>query len=155
MWPFILNTVSPWPSVRKWLLILALNLPACQCEEGSGRGMGWRELGQHRPLTMRSTHQRPPLSSPPTAPAPSVATPQLLSRRRVLPQFADKSPALLLVCDGLKIRAVSMQTHVSLFLFAGTQWLEEERRGEWQPDGSHNKTVIERYVIVTISSWGK
>lgn len=25
-WPFILNTVSLWPSVRKWLLILALNL---------------------------------------------------------------------------------------------------------------------------------
>lgn len=45
-----------------------------------------------------------------------------------------------------------MHTHVSLFLFAGTRWLEEERRVEWQPDGSHNKTVIERYVIMTISS---
>lgn len=45
-----------------------------------------------------------------------------------------------------------MQTHVSLFLIAGTLWLEEERRVEWQPDGSHNKTLIERYVIVTTSS---
>lgn len=56
-----------------------------------------------------------------------------------------------------EIRAVSMQTEVSLFLFAGTRWLEEEeeRRVEWQPDGSHNKTVIERYVIMTILSWGK
>lgn len=49
-----------------------------------------------------------------------------------------------------------MQTRVSLFfLFAGTCWLEEKRWVEWQPDGSHNKTVIERYVIVTISSCEK
>lgn len=46
-----------------------------------------------------------------------------------------------------------MQAHVSLFLFAGTWWLEEGRRVEWGLDGVvTKKNVIERYVIVTISS---
>lgn len=44
-----------------------------------------------------------------------------------------------------------MRAHVSLSLFAGMWLLEEERKVEWQLDGSHNKTVIERYVIVAIS----
>lgn len=43
----------------------------------------------------------------------------------------------------------------SLLPYAGTQWLEEERRVEWQPDGINNKTVIERYVIMAFSSCGK
>lgn len=50
-----------------------------------------------------------------------------------------------------EISAASMQPHVSLFHLQVRSGLR--RRGvEWQPDGSHNKTVIERYVIVTDSS---
>lgn len=48
-----------------------------------------------------------------------------------------------------------MQAHVSRSLFAGMWLLEEERKVEWQLDGSHNKTVIERYVIVAISGCSK
>lgn len=151
-WPFILNTVSPWPSVRKWLLILALNLPACQCEEGGSRGMRWGELGQLRPFALRPVPLINCPSPHPLPPPHSFSPGGACSLSLLIKAIGPPAPAN--VWWG-KVRAVSMQTHVSLFLFAGTWWLEEERRVEWQPDGSHNKTVIERYVIVTISSWGK
>ena len=70
-------------------------------------------------------------------------------------QIKAIGPPLLPVCDGRKSELFLCRPMCHFLLFAGTWWLEEERRVEWQPDGSHNKTVIERYVIVTISSWGK
>lgn len=48
-----------------------------------------------------------------------------------------------------------MQAYVSRSLVAGMWLLEEEKKVEWQLDGSHNKTVIERYVIVAISGCSK
>lgn len=108
MWPFILNTVSPWPSVRKWLLILALNLTACQCEERSSRGLGWRELGPSRPLTQRST--RLPSSLPYLPPPHSVSPGGAFSLGLQIKQLLV--PLFLLVCvRWVKMRAVSMQTH--------------------------------------------
>lgn len=109
---------------------------------------GMKGVGSALPLHIApsSTHQGPlPLAPPPHSSSPGIG---------MFPQLADKShwsPAAASIW-WVKIRAVSMQTHVSLFHSAGTQWLGEERGVEWQLDGSHNKTIIERYVIVTISS---
>lgn len=47
-----------------------------------------------------------------------------------------------------------MQTH-RFYPLAGVLLLEVGRGVEWQPDGSHNETVIERYVIITISKLWK
>ncbi|CAB1414657.1 unnamed protein product [Pleuronectes platessa] len=64
-WPFILNTVSPWPSVRKWLLILALNLPPVNVRREAAEV---RELGQLHSLALRPVQliSAPPHRQPPT-----------------------------------------------------------------------------------------
>lgn len=147
-WPFILNTVSPWPSVRKWLLILALNLPACQCEEGRSRGKGWRELGQLRSLTSRPV---PVINSPSLHPPP----PHRFSPGGACSlslQIKATGPLLLPVCDGWESELFLCTPTCQFSPLQVRCSLRKERRVEWQPDGSHNKTVIERYVIMTISS---
>lgn len=120
---------------------------ACQCEEESSRGTGWGELGQLCPSTL---HPGPLISAPP----PPVATPELLFSRRAPLCLQIKAVAPASVW-WVKIRVISMQARVSLSFFAGMWWLEEERKVEWQLDGRHNKTVIERYVIMAISGWSK
>ena len=70
----------------------------------------------------------------------------------MFPQLADKSHWRCVKGENQsRFYAGACVTFSSLQV----RWLEEERRVEWHPDGSHNKTVIERYVIVTISSCGK
>lgn len=108
---------------------------ACQCEEGSSRGMGWRELGQLRAGTLRPV----PLINDPSP--SSVANSQLLFRQSVCsPSLQIKATAPASVW-WVKIRTISMQAHVSLFLFAGTWWLEEGRRVEWGLDGVVTKKM--------------
>lgn len=138
MWPFILNTVSLWPSVRKWLLILALNLQPVSVKRRAAEVRDEGSWVSWVPARCSQDHSSVP---PP--------------RRRRVPlrlQIKTIGPASVW---WLKIRAISMRAHVSLSLFAGMWLLEEERKVEWQLDGSHNKTVIERYVIVAISGWSK
>lgn len=138
-WPFILNTVSPWPSVRKWLLILALNLPACQCVKRETAEV-WDEGSW---VSSVPSHCAPFHSS--TALPPSTATPQLHSGRCVSPQLADKS-------HWWCVMGKNPSCFYACVTFPFCRYSSLEKRVEWQPDGSHNKTVIERYVIVTISS---
>lgn len=109
---------------------------------------GWGELGQLCPSTL---HPGPLISAPP----PPVATPELLFRRRI--------PLCLQIKATCPCQCV-MGGNQSYF-YAGpcvtfplcryvVAW-GRERKVEWQLDGSHNKTVIERYVIVAISGWSK
>lgn len=76
MWPFILNTVSLWPSVRKWLLILALNLQAVNVKREAAE---LRDEGSW--VSCVPAHCTQHHSS--VAPPPPVATPELLFRRLV------------------------------------------------------------------------
>jgi len=145
--PFILTTVSPWPSVRKWLLILALNLPACQCVEGEQSRYGMRGVRSAPcPRTSpRSAHQRPLPHPPHHLFSPGGAC---------SPQSADKSRRWCLMGENKRRFYANPCVASPICRYGGTR-RRRRRMFEWQPDGSHNKTVIERYVIVTISSRGK
>lgn len=104
---------------------------ACQCEEGSSDGIGWRESGQLRPGAFRPV---PLITEAP--PTPNPPPPHSFSASVCSPSLQIKAIAPAGVW-WVKIRAISMQAHVSLFLFAGTGWLEEERGVEWRLNGSH------------------
>ena len=96
---------------------------------------------------------------PPRGPPPPTVSIQMFTFSLgddLFPEPADKSRCPPCSCQSVlgEIRAVSMHPHVSLFHFAGMRQFEVESGVEWQPDGSHNKTVIERYVIVADSSPG-
>jgi len=99
-WPFILNTVSLWPSVSTRLLISGLNLPSCLflkgvemvCVGGVVEGVS-SLLTQHISPKHTQTHTHTPLQ-----------------------QLADNTirvPARHQSVRGV-IEAVSMQAHVSL-----------------------------------------
>lgn len=122
MWPFILNTVSLWPSVRKWLLILALNLQAVNVKREAAE---LRDEGSWVSCVPARCTQHHSSAAPP----PPVATPELLFRRRVPLCLLDKSycPHQCLMGENQ-----SYFSRVSLSLFAGMWWLEEERvNGNW------------------------
>lgn len=149
MWPFILNTVSPCPSVRKWLLILALNLTACQCEVGAAEVWDEGSWVSTFPSNVFHSFKVP---SPHLPPQHSFSPGGVCFLRLQIKVIGLLTAASVW---WVQIRPFFSKADPSLLPYAGTQWLEEERLVEWQPYGINNKTVIERYVIMPFSSCGK
>lgn len=145
-WPFILHTVSPRPSVRKCLLILALNLSSVNVTRGAGKVRDEGVGGQRRPCTF---HPVLLINSPSHIHHPSSA----LSLQAVWARDAAAPPEV-------KVRErepFQCRDPCHFFRLVPKCWREEKRgkRVEWQTDSRHNKTVIERCLITTISGRGK
>lgn len=123
MWPFILNTVSLWPSVRKWLLILALNLQAVNVKREAAE---LRDEGSRVScVPAHSTQYHSSVAPPP----PPRCHPRASLQAACSPLPVDKS-----YCPRQCVMGENQSyfSHVSLSLFAGMWWLEEERlNGNW------------------------
>lgn len=136
-WPFILNTVSLWPSVRKWLLILALNLLPVnvkrEAAEVRHEGSWVSAVPPHcapfhsfsRPSRSSVANSRLLLEAECVSPVAPPTLPQLPRP----PRLQIKATAPLPVCVMGENQSYFYAGPCVTFPFAGTRWLEEKEKG--------------------------